>query len=427
MPVNLGRLKLNWGANLLNPHYCFVGTWIVVLALYGFGWSSFNSALNPMLVIFFAIAIAFSLLAGGILPKTKDREGCVFSLRICRLITTAITIVTFADFAYQGGIPSFSNKEYVGYDIRYGASASVGIPLVHVVLVSFSLFYSFFLAYCAVYSRKDRGKFFTLYAITVVLISLMGSRSFVMFCLLSIVLLAINRSPKSLKTVRVRDILFSIIVIVSILFLFGVYGNIRSGYDWDDSSMILSLGSLKDYPDWLPGQFAWAYSYATSTLANLNLNVIYENHYQSIVNLASYFLPTTLTKGISAPTGFGLLYYDHHLNASTAFSGVYSSFGIAGFYIYFFFQLAYFSLLDRIYQKTVVGQSLGRMILSFFALLSCFYDPYTNVALCMAPLYLAFYSIYKSGKVGREVRSSAKSFSSTAANRLADRGFDYGL
>jgi oligosaccharide repeat unit polymerase len=382
---------------MLNPFFIYAGTWTVVGVLYALSWSSYNSALDSRLLSFFVISVIMSLLIGYFMKTPKrqiehERNGIKISLPSSRNITLILWIVAILDFAAQGGIPLFSQEEYVGFDIRYGYGDSVGIPVVHVLLVSFSMFYSFYLAYAVVYAEKNREKFVPLYLSLLVYFVLMGSRSYITYCVLALLMMLLNRARKNLRSIKVRTIVLTIIAVLMVCFLFGAYGNVRQGYSWNDSSYIQQLDSLAMYPDWLPSEFSWVYAYTTSTLANLNLNVISENYYISFIQLITCFLPTTLTKMIAAQSKYSIMYWDSHLNACTSFIGPYAYLGVAGLYVYFLFQTLYICFFIHVYRKLGFGESLGGFILSLFALLTCFYNPYTNVALCMAPWYLMLFS-----------------------------------
>ncbi len=117
----------------------YAGIWIAVVGLYALGWSSLNGALDPALLVFFGVSIVVSIIMAALsspIPLVKLR----WAKRRKPVITIAVFLGFLVDWAYRGSLPVL--QSYQGYDPTSTAELSVGIPVFHVVLMAFAIFYT---------------------------------------------------------------------------------------------------------------------------------------------------------------------------------------------------------------------------------------------------------------------------------------------
>ena len=125
----------------------------------------------------------------------------------------------------------------------------------------------------------------------------------------------------------------------------GIFGNIRSGFGWNDTTYITAIGRYTDaYPTYLNDNIKWTYTYLTSSLANLNYNVsTFAGGGYSLQTLID-FVPETFSKHALAQQ-LDIRYQVTYLNASTGYIGAYYlGGGISGLYISYGIQVL---LLER--------------------------------------------------------------------------------
>lgn len=274
-------------ANMLNWYYIYGVLWSTVLFLYELGWSGLNKPLNPILLVFFLSTISLSFVLGARCRGTGKADFSHLPNLPCFFLPVVIVCAAFS-FLQQGSIPllRFVDASY-DYNELLDADSSL-FKTVAMVSSVFGCVYQF--AYFSGHrKRRDLWQSFV-YAFILLFYS---SRSPLMICLFCILVIMVT-SKKGMWSVK--SVLTIALLVVAALWLFGVYGNIRSGYDWNDSSYIYLLGYFEGYwPDILPKEFCWAYSYITSPLANLNYALSFSVQ-PDVVNFFYDFLPMLIAK-----------------------------------------------------------------------------------------------------------------------------------
>ena len=133
-----------------NFHLHSAAVWTAVVLAYLCGWSSLNQPLDPQLLTFLIVTVAFSALLGfmrmlsGSKPVTSTYVARQGEEKRRWLLTGAFAGGFIADFAYRDGIP-LTTGTYSGYDVTADIQATVGIPVLHGILVAGSIFYAILL------------------------------------------------------------------------------------------------------------------------------------------------------------------------------------------------------------------------------------------------------------------------------------------
>lgn len=161
---------------------------------------------------------------------------------------------------------------------------------------------------------------------------------------------------------------------IAALYIFGGLGNVRHGYEWNNSWFIEYLGKYNNkYPAWLPKQFMWAYSYIVSPLSNLNLNVLKDYSEYNIWGYLVTFLPDFISKRL-----FPAFYHVEpvlmvsYFTATAAFGKAFLWGGYAGIFVFYLFVvLGQLILLNVInikvqYKMPLIGVMNGIVAFMFF-------------------------------------------------------------
>lgn len=362
--------------------YCVI--WILVICLYSLGWSSLNSALVLPLLVFMIVTIGLAFLL-GFTSKPLVPQSLIYRKRIWP--TILIVLGFFADFIYRGSIPMF--EVYEGFDPDAEEALSVGIPVVHVLVIAFCIYYAMYLSYLIVMSNKKQYVFE--YLTLLIMLLLNGSRGYIGFCILFLVIVYVNyKTSKKNFHIPLSMIFVALVACAALIIFISVMGNMRYGYKWNDYTYISRIGYFSNYPEWLPKIFMWTYLYVTSPLSNLNLNISNLNHITDLYAYVSSYWPDMVSKyfyhgpEIPAP-----LYQVSYLNASTGFLPFYSSLGVIGMYGMVVFQFIVYSVVRLFLNSVKMPIFFAENIFSFLVIITIFYNPFSATAVC----YILFFLI----------------------------------
>ena len=335
----------------MNFCYWYAIIWSGVLFLYSFGWSDLCDPLAPELVIFFAITIPISVLVGYFNRDLFRLDKSVTFPRPRRWVMLMILTGFVANLVYSGQIPILMFLHGGGYQILRM------IPTFYPLLMTYSGFYCIYLYYAFICTKK---KVFLVDALCITAIYvLLYVRSTLMMLVFMIALFVYVTIHK-----HIRPIYYLLLAAAAILvlYIFGGMGNVRQGFVWNDSSYIQTIGYFNDqYPQWLPKEFMWAYSYITSPLDNFNYNVLHTGVAADFGKYAAGFFPDFLSKRLFAGYEEALLkdiaLRVSHFNAVSGFTPGYVYGGITGMlgtYIYLIFGQLFILRYIRPYQRYVV-------------------------------------------------------------------------
>lgn len=256
---------------MANPYISYALSFAIALLLYPLGWSDLYPALSFSLVIFLLTTILLHAFAGF----TFARSGVATfrslpqpSFKIAPLyVTIFLYSLWAAEFVYAGGIPLLHIILKHKYDYKL-----FGIPSLHVFIVTFGSFYTIFLFHRWLSDRSS-------YVLILYLINLAGAlliynRGMFLFNLSASAFLFLTTKTNFSR----RDISVGLMAALAVSFLFGVMGNQRVSNESRvpyTNNDFLTTGHATDAfrNSIVPGEFFWTYVYATSPLANLQLNV----------------------------------------------------------------------------------------------------------------------------------------------------------
>lgn len=266
---------------MFNPNYIYCIVFLFVLGLYQLGWSELYPPLSNSILVFLLATVVVNLFFGLVLSKLKIlniNKGSVTAKGRNILLVTLILLVVSGIDKIMGDIPTL-----------------------HIVLITFTSFYNVY-----VFSRFLLERKTYLFVIFLILflsgIFLSTYRILIFYNLITCLLTYIYiRNP--FKSFKGKLIISS--CALGVVFIFGYLGNNLKGDSYNSGELILTIGEANDKfrNSVVPNEFFWTYLYASSPLANLELNISNRNSMEPSVRgyvlwLSSEFLPDFISEKI---------------------------------------------------------------------------------------------------------------------------------
>jgi len=256
---------------MINPYFCYIIAFLTALLVYPLNWSDLYPALSGELILFLAATIAVHAYAGY---RFASQHKQVFTkITTPNPTTPAIWVTGFlytlwcCEFFYEGGVPLI--KILLGYPYDYRL---FGIPTLHVLIVTFSSFYTIYLF--NIYLSSGKKSILLIFLLNLSAAILIYSRAMFFFNLSACFFMMaarMNRIP------RVAP--FAIVgALIALLYLFGVMGTLRVSREARkeyDNTLFLKTGNATAsfVRSSIPKEYFWTYIYVTSPLANLQTNI----------------------------------------------------------------------------------------------------------------------------------------------------------
>lgn len=319
---------------MISPFICYSVSFLVVMLVYSLGWSDLYPGLSVALVIFLALTIAINILFHWL--YTKKQRVVFRKLEVERLPVVGTTIFIFIlwaiEFIYEGGIPLLKILLHLPYNYRL-----FGVPSLHVFIVTFSSFFTVYLFHLYLSNRSKQVLILFLVNLSAAL--LIYSRAMLFFNLTGSMVVFLL----SLKKLPYGKMAIIIVVLIPMLFLFGVLGSLRvsrEAHEPYNNENFMDTGKATETfrQSAIPKEYFWTYIYVTSPLANLQFNV---DHWtppsttpSSLLWVAVYeCLPDFIAKrivpfhGMAHPKDYRIR---TSFNVSTVYSRAYSYSGWGG-------------------------------------------------------------------------------------------------
>lgn len=236
---------------MLNPNFIYCSVFLVVIALYQLGWSDLYPQLQSSLLLFLFMTICLNVFLGLIVKKLnffdKNTRLIIDKSNNEKLITFALLVFWCID-------------KYFG-----------DIPTIHIILITFTSFYSIYI-FSRLLQEKKRSLLFVFITLFLI-VSLLATYRILIFYNLITYMLTYIYVKKPFESLKGKLIIS--VSILAILFTFGYLGNNLKGSSYNSGELILTIGeaSTAFRTSFIPNEFFWTYLYASSPLANLELNV----------------------------------------------------------------------------------------------------------------------------------------------------------
>lgn len=326
---------------MLNFYYWYSIITSFTILLYIFPFSKFNSSMDPLFLVMIIVSILLSTFLGYVnKEKFIYKKADVNLKKQTYLPLVLIITLSLFEFAYLKDIPLFS--VVINQTNNYREVET--IPFLHVFISMLSFYYSIKYFYYGISIKQNKKKNILACIIINVIMLLYNMRSF--FLINFFICLNIYIAQYRLyKKIRKKTYVIIVLLIPLVLYAFGTYGNLRQGYKWNDSSYIEQLGLYDNWPEFIPKQYMWSYSYITSPLANLNYNIKYEQKEFNVSGIFYQILPQSISKRMPNYNKLSTCkLIKSYFNVSTGFCNSYSNGGYIGL-IFFWFIIMVFPLL----------------------------------------------------------------------------------
>ena len=318
---------------MVNPHWCYIISFLGPILIYQLGWSEICPPLTPVVIFFITATLLLHLVLGWMWMK-KWKPFPEATQQISPVVVTADLYILWAiDFIYEGGIPLVKILLHQPYNYRL-----FGVPSLHVFIVTFASFYTVFLFH--LYRVHRKRIYLTLYVINLFASLLIFNRGMLAFILVATVFIYVS-------TTRVRWAVFVVVSGLSFfcfLYIFGMLGTIRESAESKtsyDSNIFLEIGraneGFRNSP--VPKEFFWGYMYIASPLANLQTNInadrveLSENSNPTLQHINNEVLFDFISKRVNKIMGWERLKdktIPGPFNVSTVYSKSYSYQGWLG-------------------------------------------------------------------------------------------------
>jgi oligosaccharide repeat unit polymerase len=249
--------------SLTNPFAGYAAGFGISVAVYSLGYSDLYPPLQPSLIWFLlstcAICALLACMAGTIVDRPLIKmEAFGPHFRIFSVLVAVFVVEVVAN----GGIPLLLIA--AGTDYNY---QDFGVPELHVAYVGFAYFYA---VYWFDLFVMRQGRRFLLISLCMIATSLLiVSRGGFITLLISITFVYVRRRGFDRKLAMVFAVLAAIVT-----WGFGLLGDLRT-HGASGESIILSIGKPSDkfLNSEVPEELFWPYLYASSPLANLQVNM----------------------------------------------------------------------------------------------------------------------------------------------------------
>ncbi len=369
------KIKNPW---IINPFFGYGLFWSLAIIMYFLSPSKANSSLDMNLIVILSVTIVVSFFCAHFFNKKFKNK--VFEIKYKKpsvWLTVFLLILYVAEFVYSGQIPIVDTLNGSG-----GAYKEFGIPTLHVLIVTFGIFYGIYHAYMFLCFKRKSNALITLFVFLYFL--LIFSRGMMVFCgVVCVVLYLVNKKIK-LGTIVVLSILA-----VVVMWLFGIFGNIRGGADWNDTSEFLRLAKIDADPYGFFSPLYWVEEYIICSLRNLNYNVSFGPDY-SVNAFFGSVVPDFIGKRIfDVENPIRLLMSE--FTTATMYAATYISSGYLGMLISFGLYLLSAKIVMSIRMSDASCELISYSILFFLFAMSIFdnmlvYSGY-SFALVFAILY----------------------------------------
>jgi len=297
---------------LYNPYIIAGFAFLFSFVTYCLYWSGLYPNLSYSLLIFIVLFISFNFLLGWIFKAgfyiaiLKAKEEIKFSKLSPKPLHILIIIAIYiVEVIYNRGIPLVQMLAGLNIDYR-----DFSFPGVHIFFTTFT---SFFSIYSYLWYLKEKRKLFLVYNVICIgiFVSLMH-RSSILFILSNMSVIYVI-----CKGINIRKAILALVFVVSVMFVFGVAGDLRTraqiGDDSEFNSTVLMEATSADstiMQNKSLHPLYWSYLYISSPLANFQntIDTFQNRTYSSFENKIFFLLyemvPDILTNKIAPMFGY---------------------------------------------------------------------------------------------------------------------------
>lgn len=361
----------------LNPFFLYILTWLGTFLLYKLEIATLYPKLSKELLFFIFFTIFINIILALIynIKLKKYNKLNMIGKKYFR-IYIFIILYMIIEFIYVGKIPLIETILKTGYTYK----DFKGIKTLHVIMYT----YNYYIVFCAfndfMYTKKKKYLFYTFLGFSYYI--LIYSRGAVLILSMCIFLIWLFHKY-SLKIILKIGI-----CIIMFLYIFGITGNIRHYYKWDDTRMIKRIAKVEIEKNILD-PFIWSYVYITSPLGNLQYNL---NNSKPTYDINSFIgdnlLFDFMSKRINYKKNLPKLMIQN-LTVSTVYIYPFLSYGNIGMFLIFLFYTFFEIIYLQILKKTKY-YFIGVVLISVLNIFSIFTNMFVFSGLSFCLVYPLF-------------------------------------
>lgn len=283
---------------LKNPFHIYWVSYLFVFLIYNLGWANLYPDLTFDTITFFTVSCLISFVLGFVVNKLKligtPRDYKPDSIKTVKYFLIVSVSLFVIEFIIYGGIPLIelfkANPRFVYLEF--------GIFIYHALCISFSMFSILFIFNA--YMKSDKGKNIILvyYILSYVPAILIINRNMIISSMLASFFLFIHY--KSKEIFKPKRLLGILVICLGIMYLFGLFGNLRS-FKGNDKVIVNMAGGTDEFKNSIiPNEYFWVYLYISSPTANLqhSVNVVDDVSYDFPLMFLYEFTPRKISEFI---------------------------------------------------------------------------------------------------------------------------------
>lgn len=389
---------------ITNPNFIYIIVFIIPFLVYSLEWSTIYPVLRPELFGFYIFTFLIAFLVGMLIDRTAlfiYKPIPVYRHNLSVVI--ALYIFYCFDFYYSGYIPLFA---FSSGQASYGGSINYGIPTIHVLFLTFHLFFSLHLFHQFISNKKF--SLLVLYILTFVPFIFLLQRSGMMFVIIGSAFLFFI----SQKRISKKKVLSLVIFALSILYIFGFLGNLRSS-NGDPTFIPRASGATEEFLNSsIPKEFYWSYLYIASPVANLQNNInIEQNVYPDYLGFVVFeMMPDFISKKVAnifSLTRREFYQINSFLNVGTIYARPFSFLSWGGMFAIFIYLMLLMNLYYVLMRKSYMFGATSIAMMFTIIALGNFDNPIAYSAFGFSLFYPFLLSIVRGLRI--RVRTELKS------------------
>ncbi|RYM05481.1 oligosaccharide repeat unit polymerase [Sporolactobacillus sp. THM7-7] len=402
---------------MYNPYFTYLLSFTLAFLTYNLKWSYLFPDLKVETWIFFVFTFLISIAMGIVFVKKKmDTFYKIEYRKNYRVYTFLILIGYGIEFMYSRSIPLLNL--FVGDNsVIY---MTFGIPVFHVFLVTFNSFLAIYLFHVLLSTGLKKYVLIP-FLILVSTPLLIVNRAMFLMILTSCFIIYFCKK----RRVRFRTLLFGMLIIMLVLYSFGILGNLRVNNSYSrepdpfDNTVIFQVGGVSSnfLNSLIPEPYFWSYIYLASPLANFQQTVDNSNVSTSLENLFIYatnnWFPDFISKRINTLEDWHvpkIYQISPELNVGTIYGEAFTQFGWLGCLLMFVvLSLTAFIYLISLRNAKSDFYLTGLAIFCTIFLFSSFSNMFTFSGLSFQLIYPILFTIterLKSRKTSKKIVTS---------------------
>lgn len=375
----------------ISPFFVYILSFITLFVFYILHWSTLYPKMSISLLIFILGTSFVMLLMGFYFYRKKFFIYYPSKSSPEKLIkwTKYYLLANLVEILYSRHIPLLNGLrgEELPDDVNF-----FGIPMFHILVLSFGAFLSLMIFHKMRSDKSTRRRMLPYFALSFLAPIIIYGRGILFMTLTGCFFIYLM----SLSRIR-KKILFCIFLGMTLLFVFGVLGDVRIGasdsrfVNRKNGVSITVLGeATQQFQDsWIPHEYMWGYIYAISPIGNLQYNI---NEHDDVSPTLSSLFELCSMEMFSETVSKRLVSFEKRqedlvippLNVSTIYARPYLIMGWWGMILIFFYTIIYiivvFMIISPSSEYFVVSIAIVNVIISYNLFNNMFaYGGYANV------------------------------------------------